>query len=69
MDQYLSAAEKAVQLEQAGKTGKPANIVERMVAGRMHKVTHQWYQSTSGNRQMRGSHSHTIMVTLLRIRH
>ncbi|BDA44109.1 Elongation factor Ts [Coccomyxa sp. Obi] len=30
-------AEKAVQLEQAQKSGKPANIVERMVAGRMHK--------------------------------
>ncbi|KAK9915866.1 hypothetical protein WJX75_005427 [Coccomyxa subellipsoidea] len=30
-------AEKAVLVEQARKSGKPANIIERMVAGRMHK--------------------------------
>jgi translation elongation factor EF-Ts len=35
----LSAAEKAVLVEQARKSGKPANIIERMVAGRMHKVS------------------------------
>ena len=31
-------AEKRVLTEQAERSGKPANIIERMVAGRLHKV-------------------------------
>lgn len=34
----LATAEKRVLTEQAERSGKPANIIERMVAGRLHKV-------------------------------
>ncbi|GAB4823613.1 hypothetical protein N2152v2_010659 [Parachlorella kessleri] len=49
--QYLSrehvpedalAAERALLTEQALKSGKPANIVERMVAGRLGKFYEEW---------------------------
>lgn len=33
-----AAAERKLLTEQAERSGKPANIIERMVAGRLHKV-------------------------------
>lgn len=34
----IGAAERKLLTEQAEKSGKPANIIDRMVAGRLHKV-------------------------------
>ena len=34
----VAAAEKEVQRELGAKTGKPQNIVEKMIAGRLNKV-------------------------------
>lgn len=34
----MHAAERNILREQALKLGKPANIVDRMVSGRLHKV-------------------------------
>ena len=38
MHSIYPTAEKRVLTEQAERSGKPANIIERMVAGRLHKV-------------------------------
>ena len=35
---WPAAAERKLLTEQAERSGKPANIIERMVAGRLHKV-------------------------------
>ena len=37
VDERLVEREKAIYVEQAAASGKPANIIEKMVAGRMEK--------------------------------
>ena len=52
----LAAAERKLLTEQAERSGKPANVIERMVGGRLHKVRNSCYLFSIRMRECRLSY-------------